>query len=74
MPDPRRFRMTMELDGCEPLEEDTWAGRRIEVGEAIVRMGDPVPRCVVTTLDPDRARRTSRPSRSSRRIVTSAPT
>jgi uncharacterized protein YcbX len=54
MPDPRRFRMTMELDGCEPLEEDTWAGRLIAVGDAIVRMGGSVPRCVVTTLDPDR--------------------
>jgi uncharacterized protein YcbX len=56
-PDPRRFRMTMELDGCEPLEEDTWAGRRIRVGEAILRVGDPVPRCVVTTLDPDTGRK-----------------
>ncbi|HUL85843.1 MAG TPA: MOSC N-terminal beta barrel domain-containing protein [Actinomycetota bacterium] len=57
MPDPRRFRMTMELDGCEPLEEDTWAGRRIGVGEAILRVGDPVPRCVITTLDPDTGRK-----------------
>jgi len=53
MPDPRRFRMTIELDGCAPLEEDTWAGRRIGIGEAVLRVGESVPRCVVTTLDPD---------------------
>ena len=53
MPDPRRFRMTIELDGCEPLEEDTWGGHRVQVGEALLRVGESVPRCVVTTLDPD---------------------
>ncbi len=52
-PDPRRFRMLIELDGCAPHEEDTWSGRRIRVGEAIVRIGEGVPRCMVTNLDPD---------------------
>ncbi len=50
--DPGRFRMLIELEGCSPHEEDTWAGRRLAVGEAIVVVGDPVPRCVVTTQDP----------------------
>lgn len=50
--DPRRFRMTFELDGVGPHEEDTWAGRRIRVGEAVLLVEDPVPRCVVTTQDP----------------------
>jgi uncharacterized protein YcbX len=50
--DPGRFRMIIELDGCAPHEEDGWAGRRLAVGEAVVRVGDPVPRCVVTTQDP----------------------
>jgi len=51
--DARRFRMTIELDGCAPHEEDTWAGRRARIGEALLLVEDPVPRCVVTTLDPD---------------------
>jgi uncharacterized protein YcbX len=55
-PDARRFRMTLELDGCEPHEEDAWTGRRIEVGDAELLVGGPVPRCVITTLDPDTGR------------------
>jgi uncharacterized protein YcbX len=53
MVDPGRFRMTIELDGCEPHEEDAWAGRRVRLGEAVVSIGRQVPRCVVTTLDPE---------------------
>ena len=55
-PDPRRFRMLLELDGCEPHEEDGWSGRRLQAGDAIVRVGVPMPRCVITTLDPDSGR------------------
>ncbi len=51
--DPGRFRMTIEVEGVSaPHEEDTWAGRRVRVGGAVIRVGEPVPRCVVTTLDP----------------------
>ena len=52
--DPGRFRMTIEIEGVgAPHEEDTWAGRRVRMGEAVIRIDEPVPRCVVTTLDPD---------------------
>lgn len=44
--------MLIEVDGCAPHDEDTWAGRRVRVGEAVILVGDPVPRCVITTLDP----------------------
>ena len=51
--DAGRFRMTIEIEGVSaPHEEDTWAGWRVRVGDAVIRVGDPVPRCVVTTLDP----------------------
>jgi uncharacterized protein len=50
--DPGRFRMNFELDGWDAHEEDSWAGRRLAAGEAVIRVGDPVPRCVVTTQDP----------------------
>lgn len=56
--DPGRFRMTLEIEGVSrPHEEDTWAGRRVRVGEAVIRIAEPVPRCVVTTLDPNTGRR-----------------
>ena len=50
--DGGRFRMLIEVDGCGPHEEDTWGGRRARIGQAVVQVGDPVPRCVITTLDP----------------------
>jgi len=51
--DPRRFRMLVEVDGCDPYEEDAWSGHRVRLGEAVVRVGDGMPRCVFTSLDPD---------------------
>ena len=51
--DSRRFRLMFEIDGCEaPHEEDAWTGRRVRVGEALLRVPGPIPRCVVTTQDP----------------------
>ena len=50
--DPGRFRMTFELDGCDPHEEDSWAGRRVRFGGATLRVYGQVPRCAVTTQDP----------------------
>jgi uncharacterized protein YcbX len=51
--DGRRFRMLVHLGGCEPHEEDAWDGRLLRLGEAIVRVGGPVPRCATTTRDPE---------------------
>lgn len=51
--DARRFRMTFDLEGCEPHEEDTWAGRRVRMGNSLLRIYGQVPRCVVTTQDPE---------------------
>jgi MOSC domain-containing protein len=55
--DPRRFRMLFDLDGCVEHEEDTWNGRRLRVGDAVLRVGGPIPRCAVTTRDPDTGER-----------------
>jgi len=55
--DSRRFRMLIEISDAEPFEEDTWGGRRIRIGDAVVTVGDPMPRCVVTTLNPDTAKK-----------------
>src|SRR5436190_2892361 len=52
----RRFRMLFELDGTGAHEEDTWD--RVRIGDAVVRVAGPVPRCAVTTQDPDSGVRT----------------
>lgn len=57
VPDPRRFRMTLTVDGVDAWAEESWAGRELAVGGAVLRVDDPVPRCVVTTRDPDDGRR-----------------
>lgn len=51
--DARRFRMLVELEGGHAHEEDTWVDRRIGLGTAILRVSAPVPRCAMTTHDPD---------------------
>jgi len=56
VPDPRRFRMTIAIDGVAAWQEHGWPGREIAAGDALLRGLDPVPRCVVTTRDPDDGR------------------
>jgi len=51
--DGRRFRMTIELEGGDDHEEDSWIGGQVEVGEARIQVAGPVGRCVVTTRNPD---------------------
>lgn len=57
VPDPRRFRMTITVEGTGAWEEHGWAGGDVDVGEVRLRIVDPVPRCVVTTRDPENGRR-----------------
>jgi uncharacterized protein len=56
VPDPRRFRMNVTVDGPEAWEEHGWAGRELAVGDAVVRGAEVVPRCVMVTLDPESGR------------------
>jgi MOSC domain-containing protein len=51
--DPRRFRMTIAVEGAQAWEEDAWAGREVEIGSATLRVAVPTERCVVTMRDPD---------------------
>jgi hypothetical protein len=55
--DARRFRMLFDLEGCAEHEEDTWDGRWVRVGEVVLRVGGPVPRCAATTRHPDTGER-----------------
>ncbi len=52
--DSRRFRINLELDGCEPYDEDAWDGHTVGIGDAEIRITGAIPRCVVTTQDPER--------------------
>ena len=55
--DARRFRMLIELEGGGAHEEDTWVGGRIGLGTTVLRISAPVPRCAITTHDPDTGER-----------------
>lgn len=51
--DVRRFRMLIEVDGVAPYEEDSWVGRKVMIGPALVVIHGNVGRCLVTGLDPE---------------------
>jgi uncharacterized protein YcbX len=52
--DARRFRMLIELDGLpEAHDEDTWVGRPVRVGAALVRVRGHVGRCLITQRHPE---------------------
>lgn len=50
--DPRRFRMLIEFSGGTPHLEDSWSGRVLRIGGAVLRGGGPVKRCAATTRNP----------------------
>ncbi len=51
--DHRRFRANLVIEHEEPFAEDSWNGKTLQVGSAVLRVRGAVPRCVVTQLDPD---------------------
>ena len=51
--DGRRFRMLVTVDGVAAHEEDGWLGRRVRLGEALVRPLGRVGRCAITTQNPE---------------------
>jgi uncharacterized protein len=51
--DGRRFRMLFGVDGFPAHAEDGWIGRRVRIGEAVIRPRGNVGRCAVTTQNPD---------------------
>jgi uncharacterized protein len=52
--DAERWRATVVVDtgGAEPFVEDSWVGRRLQVGAVTLRVGKRVPRCAVVRLRP----------------------
>lgn len=51
--DSRRFRMLIEFSSDSTHLEDSWEGKPLRVGGALLRAGGPVKRCAATTRDPD---------------------
>ena len=59
--DPARFRATLVVDaGDEPYAEEAWTGRELRVGETVLRIGEPIPRCAVIDIDPHTGERHGR--------------
>ncbi len=52
-PDPRRFRMTITVTGADRWAEHGWSGQQVTIGDTTLRVLAPVPRCVVTTRNPE---------------------
>lgn len=64
-PDPLpidRFRANLVVDGDEPFAEDGWS--RVVVGDVAFRVGKPVGRCVMATLDPTTLTTSQEPTRT----------
>jgi uncharacterized protein YcbX len=52
-PDSRRFRMTITVTGTDAWAEHGWGGREVAIGEVMLGVIAPVPRCVITTHNPE---------------------
>jgi uncharacterized protein len=55
--DGRRFRMLIEIADAAAHEEDTWIGRSLAIGSAVLEITKPDARCAITTQDPDTGQR-----------------
>ena len=51
--DGRRFRMLLEFEGVDALQEETWRGRRVRAGDATLLISGPTPRCAVPSANPE---------------------
>lgn len=51
--DVRRLRPNLVIGGVEGVDEFTWAGAELHIGEAVVGLDSRRGRCPMTTVDPD---------------------
>ncbi len=51
--DGRRLRPNIVIGGVSGLEERTWPGRRLRIGDAVISVAQLRGRCIMTTYDPD---------------------
>jgi hypothetical protein len=45
--------MTITITGTDAWAEHDWPGQKVTIGEVTLRVIAPVPRCVVTTRNPE---------------------
>jgi len=50
--DPVRFRMNFWIEGAEPWVETLWPGKRLQVGQAVLRVTQDTGRCKATHVNP----------------------
>lgn len=51
--DIRRLRPNILIGGVEGLDERTWEGAELHIGEVVIRLDSLRARCPMTTVDPD---------------------
>jgi uncharacterized protein len=51
--DVRRLRPNILVGGVDGMEETTWEGRELHIGEAVIHLESLRGRCPMTTVDPD---------------------
>lgn len=51
--DGRRLRPNLVIGGVPGLDERTWEGRTLRIGDLVIAIADLRGRCVMTTYDPD---------------------
>jgi uncharacterized protein YcbX len=51
--DVRRFRANVVVGGDSAFEEESWIGRKLRVGGAVLDVVSPCVRCSITTVDPE---------------------
>ncbi|QFU07675.1 MOSC domain protein [Rhodobacteraceae bacterium THAF1] len=55
--DARRFRGNVLLNGTEPWAEFEWIGKRIQIGDAVLDVIEPIERCRATEANPETGER-----------------
>lgn len=51
--DERRLRPNLVIGGVDGLDERTWPGSSLRIGEVVIAVEDLRSRCIMTTFDPD---------------------
>jgi len=51
--DIRRLRPNLLIAGVDGMDERSWPGAELHIGDAVLRIDSPRARCFMTTVDPD---------------------
>ena len=53
--DAERFRMNFLFEGAEPWVENDWVGKRVRIGNCVMKITKPTGRCKATHVNPETA-------------------